>query len=998
MRQSVSVLMFLAISISSQMAAETSASSYENSVGMTLRRVEAGSFQMGQSNGEWDEQPVRTVTISQSFYLSETEITNAQYEQFDPDHAAFRGKHGLSSGDDEAAVYVSWHEAMAFCEWLSQKEGVPYRLPTEAEWEYVCRAGTATAFFTGDTLPETYHKNQNTSWTPVAGINLTVGQTPPNAWGFYDMHGNVEEWCLDWYGPYPSFDQTDPIGYGEGIARVTRGGSHSTPVQYLRSANRMSTLPEDKHWLIGFRVVQGHLPETALLPCPTPPRWAQHVSQESYDWSEGPDTHESYFRGPRQYVFVPPNSNGPLYSRHNHQPAITACPNGDLLAIWYTCNTEPGRELAVAASRLRRGAESWEPADLFWDMADRNDHGTALFWDGDQTIYFTNGLCTDATWGKLALILRTSTDNGVTWSTPRIINDAHGLRNMPIAGLFRTQEDYLVLPCDAVTGGAGGSAVHISKDGGQTWIDPGRGRPSPSFSEGSTGAWIAGIHAAVIQQNNGNLLAFGRGNDINGKMPISVSSDMGENWTYSASALPPLGGGQRATILRLKEGPLFMATFFPSLKIQDAAGQERAVSGLVGMVSYDDGQTWPLKRLITDDGPPRLVDGGGNTGWFTLGPDTAEPKGYLASTQSPDGIIHLISSKQHYAFNLKWLQTPMPEGPAAPTLTMKQYMQRIFNADVTPAQAEPEWFFTGSGMTENQAVQLSTAGHMTVITGPNQRARWFNQSVDGFAAASPETGLTCEIRMQVTRSTSPTRGVDFEVYLGDGNSVHRRYFLSVTTTGVFWFDGGTFRQIASQVDNASEMHAYRLSIRPEGDCLVYRDNEFLAAVSPSAGFDNFLNPDGPYLQWGEGAGASEADFIVDYIAWDMAGAFRPAVLDPKDGRTDVDPLTHLEWPSEFDCLYTYDVCLGESPDNLVRVASGLHENTYKPNPLKWGVSYYWKVTAFDNNSSNPGPMWTFTTQSAVCGEPLRMDVNNDCVVDMKDLVFFLEEYLSDAIP
>ena len=633
---------------------------FTNSLGMRFVRIEPGSFVMGQAKGgDWDELPVHDITITQPFYMAVTEVTNAQYEQFASEHRALRGKDGISQDDDEAVVHVSWYEAVAFCQWLSEKEAKPYRLPAEAEWEHACRAGTTTPYHTGETLPDGYHKHQKTEWQPVP-VKLHVGQTPSNAWGLHDMHGNVEEWCHDWYGPYVETAQVDPLGYADGDFKVTRGGSHTTEPGFLRSANRMGALPEDTHWCIGFRVVQAPLPETTPLPPPEPPRWAQDVGQEEHGWSGGPDPGTPYFRGPIPFVKIAPRSNGPLFSAHNHCPALTACPNGDLLAIWYTTVTEPGRELGIAAARLRHGADEWDEAAPFWDAPDRNDHASALLWDGEETLYHFNGLSSDATWGKLALIMRTSADNGVTWSKARIINADHGLRNMPIASVFMTQEGYIVLPCDAATGGDGGSAVHISRDAGKTWVDPGRGRPKPTFEEGEAGAWIAGIHTCITQLEDGSLLAFGRGDAIKGLMPMSRSSDMGETWTYGPSPFPPIGGGQRPVLRRLQEGPLLFASFAAVLPITDAAGQGRIVSGLFSALSYDNGQTWTLYRLITDDGPQRQVDGGGNTGVFTLGPDSAEPRGYLACTQTPDGVIHLISSKQYYAFNLKWLETPMP--------------------------------------------------------------------------------------------------------------------------------------------------------------------------------------------------------------------------------------------------------------------------------------------------------------------------------------------------
>jgi formylglycine-generating enzyme required for sulfatase activity len=635
---------------------------YNNSIGMKFVRIRPGSFMMGSAEGgDFDEKPAHKVNITRPFYMAVTEVTNAQYERFDPSHKSMRGKYDLSKDSNQAVIYVSWNEAARFCRWLSEKENLSYRLPTEAEWEYACRAGTTTKYYTGDELPEIYHKHQDREAFPKF-VDLMVGKTPANLWGLYDMHGNVEEWCYDWYGPYVETEQTDPIGPIHWDFKVTRGGSHNTQVSYLRSANRMGTLPEDKHWLIGFRVIIGESPPAAKhIEFRTPALWGRDVKQKIHDWSDGPDPEKPYFEGPQNYVKIPEGSKGPLWSRHNHQPAITACPNGDLLAIWYSTTSEKGRNLMVAASRLRHGSKEWEPASPFWDAPDRNDHGSSLLWDRrNNTIYHFNGLSTSGTWGNLALVMRKSTNNGVSWSKARIIQPTHGYHHQVIAGPFITKEGYIVVPCDAVPGGSGGSAIHISRDGGNTWVDPGVGRAKPKFEAGKTGAWIAGIHTGCTQLRDGSLLAFGRGDSIDGKMPKSISTDMGNNWTYSASHFNGIGGGQRLVLLRLQEGPLFFASFADDTTMVDAAGQFRKGSGLFGALSFDEGETWPVRRLITDDGPAREVDGGGNTGKFTLSATTAEPKGYMACTQAPDGVIHLISSKQHYAFNIAWLKEPMP--------------------------------------------------------------------------------------------------------------------------------------------------------------------------------------------------------------------------------------------------------------------------------------------------------------------------------------------------
>jgi len=687
----IGVWMFLGCALALCAAEMPAGKEHVNSIGMRLARIEPGRFRMGvgqtplpkevagqpwRQDGDPDEQPVHTVTLTTPFYMSATEVTNAQFEQFDPKHRALRGKLGFSKRDDEAVVFVTWHDAVAFCDWLSKKEGLPYRLPTEAEWEYACRADTTTPFHTGTSLPPAFHKNPIVDWFPrnTSGvqdkIDLAVGKTPPNPWGLFDMHGNVEEWCLDWYGAYLKYEPhlpismmtldgknvpldaqhwNDPVGYTDGDFKVTRGGSHSAELYYLRSANRMGTLPDDQSWLIGFRVVLGEMPKGKPLPAPPSPLHQQNVKQEPADWPKGPDPAKPYFKGPRVYVKIPKGSDGPMFSQHNHDPAIVDCPNGDLLAIWYSCIQEPGRELAILASRLRRGADEWEPASVFWDAPDRNDHAPALWNDGKGTLYHFNGLSAAATWGNLATVMRTSADSGATWSKARLINPEHCTRHMPVESVFQTREGAIILPCDAVTGGQGGTAIHVSLDGGKTWTDPG----------GKT----AGIHAGIVQLKDGRLMALGRGDNVDGKMPKSLSADMGKSWTYSASPFPPISSGQRLVLLRLREGPIFFASFAKRIAVKDAAGQERPVSGLYTALSHDEGESWEARRLVTNDAPAHAVEGFDGRA-VTLSPSTSEPNGYLSVCQAPDGVIHLISSRLHYAFNYKWLITAPPPAVA----------------------------------------------------------------------------------------------------------------------------------------------------------------------------------------------------------------------------------------------------------------------------------------------------------------------------------------------
>jgi len=650
---------------------------------MGLVRIEAGSFEMGElkrplakgvashaflAAGDPDERPIRRVTISAPFSIGRFEVTNAQYELYDPTHRALRGKHaardgraGLSSADDEAVIDVSWYEANAFCRWLSDKEGRPYRLPTEAEWEYACRAGTTTHYSTGDTLPTPYHKAAVRTGGPVL-VSLRVGETPPNAWGLHDMHGNVEEWCLDGYGPYPDRAQVDPIGYAPADFRVTRGGSFGTPVYYLRSANRMGALPESRNWRTGFRVVLGESPVGKTLKAPPPPLHRQNVlERDSNEVARGPDPKKPYFRGPRKYVRIPPEANGPVFASHNHSPTIVACPNGDLLAAWFSTVTEGNREMALAGTRLRRGQEEWDLATPFWDAPDRNDTTPMLFRGKDGTLFHFTNIAAAATSTSI-LAVRSSEDSGASWSSARVLisNFVKGqiLANLPM----QLEDGGVVLPFDS------SGTLRVSRDGGLTWkLLTGR---------------LRGIHFPIVELADRRWIAFSRRGDIDGRSARNESNDGGATFSYRASEFPSIGGGQRAAMLRLQEGPLFFASFADQgISIRDSSGEERTVRGLFAAVSDDLAATWRLKKLVSDDGPGRAVEST-NGGLFTLSARNGEYQGYMSACQSSDGVIHLITSRQHYAFNLKWLQTlpPVPAPPLAARALTETFDGNDFDA------------------------------------------------------------------------------------------------------------------------------------------------------------------------------------------------------------------------------------------------------------------------------------------------------------------------------
>jgi formylglycine-generating enzyme required for sulfatase activity len=242
-------------------------------------RINGGTFMMGsptnepERNGETQHQ----VTVS-LFYMGRHEVTQKEYQEIMGTNPSYL------KGDNLPVERVSWYDAVEYCNRRSQREGFTpaytidksrtdpnnngddrlkwvvtwnrnangYRLPTEAEWEYACRAGTTTTYNTGATI------NDNTGWYDANSDDRThpVGQKSANRWGLYDMHGNVYEWCWDWFGTYPSGAQTDPMGVSSGSMRVIRGGSFFNTAQRVRSALRSSIFPNSVGTNVGFRVVR----------------------------------------------------------------------------------------------------------------------------------------------------------------------------------------------------------------------------------------------------------------------------------------------------------------------------------------------------------------------------------------------------------------------------------------------------------------------------------------------------------------------------------------------------------------------------------------------------------------------------------------------------------------------------------------------------------------------------------------------------------------------
>jgi len=220
--------------------------------------IPAGTFIMGSSIDEYKRvyNETQHSVILTEFKISKYEITFAQYDMFCEATGRNKPSDAGWGRANRPVINVSWDDAKAFADWIGAS------LPTEAQWEYACRAGTLTAYNTGKYI-STRQANWNGDYPYNTNIKgdyleqtLPVGSFKPNEWGIYDMHGNVWEWCSDWDGDYPTEIQTNPSGFAEGFNKICRGGSWFSAARYCRSAFRFCYNPKDIYFNVGFRVVQ----------------------------------------------------------------------------------------------------------------------------------------------------------------------------------------------------------------------------------------------------------------------------------------------------------------------------------------------------------------------------------------------------------------------------------------------------------------------------------------------------------------------------------------------------------------------------------------------------------------------------------------------------------------------------------------------------------------------------------------------------------------------
>lgn len=590
--------------------------------------IPAGIFMMGQTPGEQDaypnkETPQHAVTLTRGFWMGRHEVTKRQWTAL-MGTTPWASRDYVTDDPSTPAVCLTWDDAQAFTTKLSAVTGRTFRLPTEAEWEWACRANTTTRFYWGD--DPTYSAIYQHAWWRgnclAAGAPgaRSVGLMPPNPWGLYDMSGNVSEWCQDWHDFFPEGPAVDPVGPPTAEHRVIRGGSWATIGGHCRSSRRNHDVPSASLSDTGFRVVCLDGPPKDA---PRPP--------ETVD------------------VFV----SGTEGINTFRIPSLLVAPDGSLLAF-----CEARKQSMTDASPtdmvLRRsldGGRTWLPlqflvegegADALMNpcpVVDRSDHSILLF------LMNANKKGPER---NLHLLMR-SLDNGVTWSPPidagpLITNYDDSFVPGPGVGI-QLENGRLVIP--GYTGRITQeideefySRVLFSDDHGATWT---LGPPAGPMSDESQ----------AVELSDGALMLNMRNNMGMSCRAVAVSPNGGEawhevRWDRTLNECPCQASIVRYSLARTDDRDRLLFAN-PDNKGEKFNVVER--TKMTVRMSYDEGRTWPVRKLIH-----------------------AGPSSYSGLVRLPDGDIGLLfeGGEKHrrewirfVRFSLAWLTDGVEAGPLA---------------------------------------------------------------------------------------------------------------------------------------------------------------------------------------------------------------------------------------------------------------------------------------------------------------------------------------------
>ena len=389
---------------------------------------------------------------------------------------------------------------------------------------------------------------------------------------------------------------------------------------------------------IGFRIVEA--PELTSTPAPVQASFFHScIFQDKLLSAPGPE--KPYFRK-RSLNAIPPgkatkdeiimSGMSEFLGGHNHHSAAVVCPNGDLLAVYFSAESEDDPEVCLMANRLRYGADEWDLPTPVIDFPDVNDVSPLLWRNGNKIYLF---------WGNIHLHggypfqWMESDDNGKTFSEvkyPVIKSVVDGYSPQPVSSIFKDTDGTIYLASDGI---GAKTFLWASSDGGKSWYD--------------TGGRTGGRHTAIVPLKNGDFYGVGgKKSDINGFMPISISKDKGKNWAISQSVFPALGGGQRPALIRLNDGKLLYAGDFESKE----GLRPKGISGTGAFValSADEGKTWRIKRI-----PGTLKSVKEETAAVMKGGTI----GYVSLVQCENGMIHLTTSENapaiDFEFNEAWI-------------------------------------------------------------------------------------------------------------------------------------------------------------------------------------------------------------------------------------------------------------------------------------------------------------------------------------------------------